>query len=154
MEAVILIGIQGAGKTTLYRERLFDTHVRVSLDLMKTRSRELAFLRTCLGTGQRFAVDNTNVRASERAVYIAAAKAAGFRIIGYYFDVELRDALRRNAQRTGKGKIPAVAVIGTLKRFERPKMEEGFHELHLVRCDAADRFIIDTATDLEGAVNG
>src|SRR4051812_8782542 len=38
MEAVILIGIQGSGKSTFYRERFFDTHVRVSLDLLKTRA--------------------------------------------------------------------------------------------------------------------
>ena len=40
MEAVILIGIQGSGKSTFYRERFFDTHVRINLDMLKTRQRE------------------------------------------------------------------------------------------------------------------
>jgi predicted kinase len=29
MEAVLFIGIQASGKTTFYRERFFDTHVRI-----------------------------------------------------------------------------------------------------------------------------
>jgi len=142
MEAVILMGIQGSGKSTFYRERFFETHVRISLDLLGTRNRERAFLQTCLTAGQRFAVDNTNVRAQERAVYIAAAKAAGFRVVGYFFDSPLRDALRRNAQRKGKAKIPVPGVIGTWKRIERPRPEEGFDELWLVIHDPAGAFVL------------
>src|SRR5215467_2829302 len=113
MEAVILIGIQGAGKTTFYRERFFETHIRISLDVLKTRNRERRFLQTCLATQQRFAVDNTNVRKAERAVYIESAKRAGFRVTGYFFDVDLKGALGRNAQRTGGGKIPVAGVVAT-----------------------------------------
>ena len=38
MEAVVLCGVQGSGKTTLYRDRFLDTHVRVSLDLYRGRA--------------------------------------------------------------------------------------------------------------------
>ena len=40
VEAVIFVGLQGSGKSTFYRERFFDTHVRLSLDMLKTRHRE------------------------------------------------------------------------------------------------------------------
>src|SRR5918998_1033254 len=43
MEAVVLCGVQGSGKTTLYRDRFLDSHVRVSMDLMRTRHREAGF---------------------------------------------------------------------------------------------------------------
>ena len=43
MEAVILCGVQGSGKTTLYRDRFLETHARISLDLLRTRAREAAF---------------------------------------------------------------------------------------------------------------
>ena len=40
MEAVVLCGVQGSGKTTLFRDRFLATHVRVSMDLLRTRARE------------------------------------------------------------------------------------------------------------------
>jgi len=142
MEAVILVGIQGSGKTTFYRERFFDTHVRVSLDLLRTRHRERAFLETCLATRQRFVVDNTNATRTERSVFIEAARGAGFRVAGYFFDAELRDALRRNQGRGGAARIPVPGVIATLKRLERPVPEEGFDELHVVWPDPEGRFVV------------
>lgn len=142
MEAVILIGIQGSGKTTFYRERFFDTHVRLSLDLLKTRHREGEFLRVCLGTGQRFVVDNTNIRTAERAVYIEAARKAGFHVAGYFFDPPVREAMARNLKREGAGKVPPAGVMGTYKRLERPQLSEGFHELFLVSHGEAGRFTV------------
>ena len=142
MEAVIFIGIQGSGKSTYYREHFFDTHLRISLDVLKTRARERAFLQTCLATGQPFVVDNTNVRAADRALYIEAAKRSGFRITGYFFETRLGDALRRNAQRSGRGKIPVAGVVGTLKRLEPPTPAEGFHELFVVTRDENDQFVV------------
>src|SRR5215469_3038189 len=118
MEAVILVGIQGSGKTTFYRQRFFETHLRISLDLVKTRRREQALLEVCLRTGQRYVIDNTNVRARNRALYIASAKAAGFRVIGYFFETPLKEALRRNRLRSGRAVIPVRGVMGTLKRLE------------------------------------
>src|SRR3954467_2352671 len=106
MEAVIFTGIQGSGKSTFYRERFFDTHVRVSLDLLQTRNRERCLLQACLSAGQRFVIDNTNPRVADRAPYIAAAKQAAFRVAGYFFETTIRDALRRNAKRSGGAIIP------------------------------------------------
>jgi predicted kinase len=60
MEAVIFCGIQGAGKSTFFKKHFFQTHVRISLDLLRTRHREKVFLTACLESGQRFVVDNTN----------------------------------------------------------------------------------------------
>jgi shikimate kinase len=34
VEAVVLCGIQGSGKTTLYVARFLETHVRISRDLL------------------------------------------------------------------------------------------------------------------------
>jgi len=147
VEAVIFIGVQGAGKSTFFRERFFDSHVRISLDVLKTRAREQALLRACLGCGQRFVIDNTNVRAAERAAYIAAARSSGFRVIGYFFDVPLRDAMRRNLQRTGAGKIPPAGVGGTFKRLERPTPAEGFDELSIVQVDGNGGFVVSPWTE-------
>ena len=38
MEAIVLCGVQGSGKTTLYRDRFAATHEHVSLDVLGSRS--------------------------------------------------------------------------------------------------------------------
>jgi len=48
MEAVVFIGVQGCGKTTFYKKRYFETHVRVSRDMLKTKARERILLGACL----------------------------------------------------------------------------------------------------------
>ena len=142
MEAVIFIGVQGSGKSTFYRERFFDRYVRISLDLLRTRHRQQRFLAVCLATQQRFVIDNTNSKAAERALFIGAAKEAKFRTTGYFFRTRLTDALRRNAQRTGKQQIPPVGVVSTFKGLEEPTFGEGFDELHVVTIDESSKFVV------------
>jgi predicted kinase len=129
MEAVILCGVQGSGKTTLYRDRFLDTHVRVSLDLLRTRHREAAFLQVCVDTQQRFVVDNTNATAAERRRYVEPARAARFKVIGYLVEIDEAEALARNQERSGRARVPARGLVGTARRLIRPTLEEGFDEL-------------------------
>lgn len=143
MEAVLLIGIQGAGKSTFYARHFFHTHVRLSLDMLKTRHRERVLLEACLGAGQPLVVDNTNVTAAERARYVLPARAAGFRVKGYFFEPDPQGSLRRNNLREGKRRVPPAGLFGTLKRLERPRIEEGFDELYRVVVDDAGGFRAD-----------
>lgn len=143
MEAVILVGIQASGKSTFYAQRFAGTHAHVSRDLLGTRNRERALVRACVEAGRPFVVDNTNVRAEERAVYVAAAKAAGYRVVGYFFRTETRAAIARNRLREGKGVVPIPAILGTYKRLEEPRMEEGFDELYTVTLAASGEFVVE-----------
>ncbi len=104
----------------------------MSLDLLRTRHRERIFLEACLVTQHVFVVGNTNVQRSDRSIYIAAARAAKYRILGYYFETDLDAALARNSQRTGKQLIPAKGVVSTFRRVQPPALDEGFDQLHLV----------------------
>jgi len=143
MEAVILIGIQGSGKSTFYRERFFDTHLRISLDLLRTRHREKILLRACLEGKQSFVVDNTNVTLADRQRYLVPAKESGFIVTGYYFSSRLDEALARNRQRTGKQRIPDRGVAGTYKRLELPSPDEGFDRLYYVRIVESGQFVVE-----------
>jgi predicted kinase len=134
MEMLLFIGIQASGKSTFYKERFFDTHVRISMDLLRTRNRESVFMQACLSTQQRFVVDNTNPTWAERARYIEEARKAKFRVIGYFFEPDTKASWERNEGRSKKQKIPPAGLFGTLKRLERPVMDEGFDELYRVHA--------------------
>ncbi len=143
MEAVILIGIQGCGKSSFLRERFFDTHVRINLDMLRTHHREELLLRACLEGKQPFVIDRTNVTRRGRARFIAAARAFGFRVVGYFFDAPVEECLRRNAARPAKQVVPPAAVHATLARLERPTLDEGFDALFRVRIAPDGAFIVD-----------
>lgn len=140
MEAILLVGIQGAGKSTFFRECFFDTHVRISLDLLRTRNRERRLLDLCLETRQPFVVDNTNPTAAGRARYIVPARAAGFQVTGYFFEPDPKGSFERNRGRPRP--VPPAGLFGTLKRLERPTREEGFDRLRRVVILPDGRFAV------------
>ena len=142
MEALIFIGIQGAGKSTFFRERFFDTHVRINLDMLRTRRREELLVGACLEGGQAFVIDNTNPLPSDRARYIEPARAAGFRAVAYFFETSLQEAMQRNNLRAGKQKIPAPAVAAAFKKLVPPSAEEGFTGIYTVKVVAAGGFAV------------
>jgi predicted kinase len=143
MEAVLLVGIQGAGKSTFYQRRFFDTHVRINLDMLKTRYRVEVLLHACILAKQPFVIDNTNVLAAERAKYIVSAKEAGFRVVGYFFPVPVKHAIGRNQKREGKKKIPVQGILGAYKRLQPPRRDEGFDALYCVTVTEANEFVVE-----------
>jgi predicted kinase len=106
VEAAIFVGIQASGKSSFYRKQFFDTHLRINLDMLKTRHRERILLRACIEAKQPFVVDNTNPTIEERARYIEIARSGGFRVVGYYFRSPPKEALTRNARLDGQGPHP------------------------------------------------
>jgi predicted kinase len=132
---VVLIGLPGAGKTTFYRDR-FASHDHVSKDAFPNASnkqaRQDASLRQALAQGRPVVVDNTNVTPQERAAVIAIAREYGAWIAGYYLEASTREAVARNERRTGKEKVPKVAIFSRAKHLVPPVLAEGFDELHTV----------------------
>ena len=143
MEMILFIGIPGSGKSRFFLEHFYDTHVRINMDMLRTRHRESLLFAACIEGKQRFVVDNTNMSSGERLRYISPAKAAGFRIVGYYFSSRVSEALERNAGRRGERRIPDKAVLGMAGRLEIPKMSEGFDELRYVRIDGERGFVVE-----------
>ena len=150
MEAVIFVGVQGSGKTSFYRERFFDSHIHISLDMLRTRRREQLLFAACLQAKQPFVIDNTNPLPSDRSRYIGPARAAGFRVVAYFFPTSLRDAIRRNDQREGKQKIPVPGIAGPFRRLQAPRWEEGYDELYDVTIAPEHTFVIGTNAESRG----
>ena len=143
MELIVFCGIQASGKSTFFKERFFDTHVRLSLDLLITRQREDALLHACLAAQQKVVIDNTNPLARQRQRYCRIAKASGFQAVLYYFDVEIEQALLRNAGRDEAHRVPEIALRGTLKKLERPTIDEGFDALFQVRAASENGWSVE-----------
>ncbi len=147
MEAVIFMGLQASGKSSYYQQQFFNTHVRINLDMLKTRNREKRLIQVCLQTQQPFVIDNTNPLKEDRRKYIEEAKAAGFRVVGYYFQSRVEDCKRRNEARASNQRVPLVAILGTHKRLELPTCDEGFDELHYVKVGEENGFVVEAWAD-------
>lgn len=92
-------------------------------------------------------IDNTNPTVAERAVYIAPARTAGFRVIGYVFAPDVSASITRNAGRPQAEQVPAQAIGGTKKRLEWPRRDEGFDELFFVTAIPGGGFRIEEWRD-------
>jgi predicted kinase len=141
------MGIQAAGKSTFYRERYSDTHVRINLDMLRTRHREQTLFEASLACDQHVVIDNTNPTAADRARYIEPAKAAGAEVIGYYFSSRVGDALRRNMEREEAQRVPDKAILGTAGRLKMPTPSEGFDALFYVKCKGSGEFLVEDWID-------
>ena len=128
---VVMIGIPGSGKST-FCDANFPGWRVISRDILRTRHREEQLLADTVASRLSCVIDNTNVSRAERAKFIAAGKAAGYRIVGYYLRSNIAECLKRNAMRTGKARIPDAGVIGRASQLERPGYAEGFDELFYV----------------------
>jgi len=143
MQAVVLCGIQASGKTTFFRDRFLDTHVRISRDLLRTAHRERRFLELCLETGQPFVVDKTNATPEHRRPYVEAARAAGFGVIAWLLEIDAAEAVARNARRDPARRVPVAAVLGTRKELVPPTREEGFEELWRAEADGRGGWTVE-----------
>jgi len=140
-ELAVLVGLPGAGKTSFVRARLAG-HVHVSKDLMGSardrNARQIALITRALAAGKAVVADNTNLRVTDRAPLVAAARAAGARVVGYLFDATAKECLARNRGREGKARVPDVAIHVSRARLEPPTRAEGFDALFVVHTEGGE----------------
>ncbi|HEX4748411.1 MAG TPA: AAA family ATPase, partial [Bryobacteraceae bacterium] len=117
-EAIILVGLQGAGKTTYFTQHFAATHMHISRDVQKTAERELALFRECLDSGKSFVIDDTNATRASRTKLVRECKAAGYVVNAYFFDTPTRTAIGRNNHRKNKKPIPVPAILRAAKTLE------------------------------------
>jgi len=144
---VIMMGVQGSGKSTFFADYLAEHFVRVNLDTLKTRYRERLLIEECLSLGKSYAVDNTNLTRADRERYIPAARAAGYRVIGYWMQTPVETCLVRNSGREGKARVPDVAIYSTARKFEPPVYDEGFDELYTVENNSTGMTVMPMHTE-------
>jgi len=132
MEMIVFSGVQGSGKSTFYFERFAKSHLRINLDMLRTRNREDIILHACLAAQQPMVIDNTSPTIAQRARYATIGRAAGFRTVLYFFDISIETALTRNGNRSGAELVPEIGVRGTFAKLERPTNAEPFDQMFVV----------------------
>ncbi len=116
----------GAGKSTFYRARFFDTHLRINLDQLNTRHREAILLRACLESKTRFVWDNTNPTQISRAPLLTALPAARFTAFAFYFEPDFAASQARNARRQGRARVANIGIRSVAAQLQPPSFDEGF----------------------------
>jgi predicted kinase len=137
-ELVVMVGLQGAGKSTWVREHLADTHAAVSKDhwprARRREARQQRVVAEHLAAGRSVVVDNTNPSPEERAALLAAGRAAGVPVRAVWVDTPLDTCLARNDAREGRARVPLVGVFATRARLVPPSTAEGFDRVDVVRA--------------------
>jgi len=146
-QAITFIEIQATGKTSFYKDHFFNTHLRISLDLLKTRHREKTIFECCIATRTNFVIDNTNPLRTDRERYIKPAKEGGYEVVGYYFSADLKGSIERNRLRNYKEIVPVSGVLGTYKKLDLPSYSEGFDKLYYVTIGSNNQFRIEDWKD-------
>jgi predicted kinase len=147
-ELVVMVGFQGAGKSTWVATHLAGTHAVVSKDhwprARRREARQQRVVAQLLAEGHSVVVDNTSPSVAERAPLIAAAREAGVPVRAVWVDTPLDTCLIRNAARPDAVRVPVVGLHAAADRFAPPSPAEGFAHVDVVRTtpgplDAAPR---------------
>jgi len=141
-QAIILMGLQASGKTSFFQTCMqAGNYCLITLDALRTRTKENDAINQCLQTGQSYVVDNTNPTREDRARYIPIAKEHGYEVIGCFMQSIVKDCIARNERRVDK--VPELAIAGTCNKLQIPSYEEGFDTLYFVHIKNNEFIISD-----------
>lgn len=69
MQAVVLVGLWAAGKTSFYHMHFAITPIHLNRDSLQTRCRERRLLDECLASDLSFMADTMNLQVAQRAIH-------------------------------------------------------------------------------------
>lgn len=131
MEAVVLIGVAGSGKTA-FCKKFLPYHEHISLDNIKDHDREEEFklIDRILQDGKNIVIDDTNLTRKIRNDHIVRIKKHNARIIAVFFDLSMQRIKLQNAGR--ERKLEDHILFHMKKQLDLPSNDEGFEEIRVV----------------------
>jgi predicted kinase len=137
-ELIIFVGVQAAGKSSYYGAHFSTTHVHVSKDLLKNardrEARQRLMIAQALTEGRPVVVDNTNQTPVVRAPLIELGRQYRARVLAYFFETAVMDAIARNRLREGRARVPDAVIYVAARRVVLPSTAEGFDEVRIVQA--------------------
>lgn len=152
-EVVILMGIQGAGKSELVADFVSAGYARLNRDIMGGKLDDLVpkLMQLLAGGQRRVILDNTYPSRVSRAPVVAAAYSQGVPVRCIHLQIALADAhiniVTRNLTKYGRLlgpddlKVlvktdptlpPPMALLRWMSTFEAPSPQEGFASLDVI----------------------
>jgi predicted kinase len=145
-ELVVMVGLQGSGKSSLVR-RLLAAHVVVSKDhwpnARHREQRQLRVVEEHLLQGRSVVVDNTNASAERRAGLLELARRLGVPARAVFVDTPFAVCEQRNARRTQRDRVPDVGLRSTAAILEPPTQAEGFCSVTVISAELTDVAVAD-----------
>ena len=137
-EVIMMVGIQGSGKSTVAREWLSKAgpgYVVLSNDALGGRDKTLAALRTNLEANNSCVLDNTHVDVESRKKFLEIAGKFKVPVRAFVMTTSFEHAKHNNIFReitdTSKehSKIGEPLMHSFRSKYQEPKVEEGFTEI-------------------------
>lgn len=131
-ELIIMVGYPGSGKSYYVENYILQHNYKyISRDVLKTKSKVIKVLKESIIAGQSVVLDNTNPSKDIRKEYIQIAKDNNVKCRCIVFNTSFNHSYHNNMYRmvkTGK-KVPIIAYRIYKKKYEDPKLNEGFYKI-------------------------
>lgn len=152
---IVMIGVAGIGKSYLAKH-ILDTHEdctivsRDAIRFAKLQEDDDYFkyedeveanyynaISAAIQTHEYVIADATHItKKSRRKLFSNISLPSGTKVIGVYVEAPLSTALRQNAMRTGRARVPEDVIKRMFKQKVSPQENEPFDEVIYISKDA------------------
>lgn len=135
---IMLVGLPGAGKSTLAKKYIEEGYKWVNQDTLGTRQECIKVASYALVDGQNVIIDRTNISQQQRKYWIQIAKKFNVdKITCIVLRVDRNECIERIAKRTDHPNLNDKTELDKIKQivdnfnsgFEMPQTSEGIDEI-------------------------